>query len=89
MGQQGQQCAPAKSKVVAGVLGILLGSLGIHNFYLGNTTRGIIQLLISLLSVGFLAWAVAIWGIVEGILILISKPGEAWHKDASGAELTD
>ena len=27
----------AKSKVAAGVLGILLGALGIHNFYLGYT----------------------------------------------------
>ena len=31
-----------KSKMAAGLLGIFLGALGIHNFYLGNSNRGII-----------------------------------------------
>ena len=35
---------PQKSKMAAGLLGIFLGGWGIHNFYLGNTTRGIIQI---------------------------------------------
>ena len=83
-GQVGQ-----KSKIVAGILGILLGGLGIHNFYLGFTKKAVIQLLITVLSVGFLSWVSAIWGLVEGIFILISKPGEQWHRDAAGYELTD
>ena len=29
-----------KEKLVAGLLGILLGSLGIHKFYLGYTKEG-------------------------------------------------
>ncbi len=33
----------AKSRTVAGVLGIVLGSLGVHKFYLGNTVPGIIH----------------------------------------------
>ena len=37
--------ADAKSKLAAGLLGILLGSLGIHNFYLGYTGKGVAQLL--------------------------------------------
>lgn len=78
-----------KSKIAAGVLGILLGGLGIHNFYLGFTGKAIAQLLITLLSVGFLSWVSAIWGLVEGILILVSKPGEKWHKDSAGLELRD
>lgn len=78
-----------KSKIVAGILGILLGALGIHNFYLGKTKLAVIQLLISVLSLGLLAGAVAIWGLVEGILILVSKPGTEWHKDAQGNELSD
>lgn len=78
-----------KSKIAAGILGILLGGLGIHNFYLGFTGKGIAQLLITLLSVGFLSWVSAIWGLVEGILILVSKPGEKWHKDSAGIELRD
>lgn len=78
-----------KSKIAAGVLGILLGGFGIHNFYLGFNGKAIAQLLITLLSVGFLSWISAIWGLVEGILILVSKPGEQWHKDAEGLELRD
>jgi hypothetical protein len=30
-----------------------------------------------------------IWGFVEGILILLSKPGSSWHQDANGVELAD
>lgn len=74
-----------KSKVVAGILGILLGSIGIHNFYLGKTGRGIIQIVVTVVTFGF----GGIWGFVEGILILVSKPGTPWHQDAAGVELTD
>ncbi|WP_435298694.1 TM2 domain-containing protein [Timonella sp. A28] len=81
--------APAKSKVVAGILGILLGTFGIHNFYLGHKGKAIAQLLITVLSVGFLAFVSGIWGLIEGILILISKPGTPWHQDAQGNELND
>ena len=59
-----------KSKVAAGILGILLGSLGVHNFYLGYTGKGVAQLLITLLTCGFGACVTSIWGLVEGILIL-------------------
>ena len=60
----------AKSKVVAGILGILLGCFGVHNFYLGYTSRGIAQVLISVLSCFILSPISAIWGLIEGILIL-------------------
>jgi len=60
----------AKSKVAAGVLGILLGSLGIHNFYLGYTGKGLAQLLITVLTCGYGACISWIWGLIEGILIL-------------------
>ena len=56
----------AKSKIAAGLLGIFLGGLGVHNFYLGNTTRGIIQIVVSIVTCGLGAW----WGIIEGIMIL-------------------
>ena len=36
-----------KSKLVAGLLGIFLGGLGIHNFYLGYTGKGVAQILLS------------------------------------------
>ena len=59
-----------KSKIAAGILGILLGSLGVHNFYLGYTGKAVAQLLISLLSCGILAFVSGIWGLIEGIMIL-------------------
>lgn len=78
-----------KSKVAAGILGILLGTLGIHNFYLGKTGVGLVQLLITVLSFGFLSWVSTIWGIIEGVFILTSTPGTQWHRDGKGMELLD
>lgn len=65
-----------KQKVVAGILGILLGGLGIHHFYLGSTMAGVVLLAVSLLSCGFLAVISSIIGIVEGIMILIMPDPE-------------
>ncbi|MBE6482282.1 MAG: TM2 domain-containing protein [Actinomyces ruminicola] len=78
-----------KSKVAAGLLGIFLGSLGVHNFYLGHTGKAVAQLLITLLSLGFLAFVSAIWGLVEGIIILTATPGaQPWGVDAKGVPLS-
>lgn len=62
-----------KSKLAAGLLGIFLGGLGIHNFYLGYTGKAIVQLLLG--TVGILACGIgpaasSIWGLIEGIFIL-------------------
>lgn len=62
-------------KMVAGILAILLGGLGIHKFYLGYTMAGLIMILVSILSLGFLAWIMSIIGIVEGIIYL-TKPND-------------
>lgn len=80
--------APAgqqKSKVAAGVLGILLGGLGIHNFYLGYTGKGLAQLLITLLTCGVGGVVSGIWGLVEGIMILTGSI----NTDANGFALKD
>ena len=39
-----------KSRMAAGLLAILLGVLGVHNFYLGFTSRGVVQLVVSLVG---------------------------------------
>lgn len=66
----------AEKKMVAGILGILLGSLGIHKFYLGYQKEGIIMLLVSVLSCGFIAPIISIIGIVEGIMYLTKSDEE-------------
>ncbi len=75
----------SKSRLVIGLVGIFLGTLGIHNFILGHTSRGLAQLLISLLTCGIGAIAVEIWALIESIQILT---GEVTH-DAHGNPLTD
>lgn len=74
-----------KSKVGAGIMGILLGALGVHNFYLGYTGKAVAQLLITILSCGCLAPVSGIWGLIEGILILTGDI----NKDANGNDLKD
>ena len=77
--------ATQKSKVAAGVLGILLGGFGVHNFYLGFTGKAIAQLLITVLSCGILSEVSWIWGLVEGIMILTGNS----KTDAKGIPLRD
>ena len=79
-----------KSKVAAGILALFLGTLGIHNFYLGYTGKGLFQLLGTLFSCGFLIIPIAIWSIIEGILLLTAHPGEPpWGIDADGMPLSN
>ena len=68
------QPAGAEKKIVAGVFGIVLGSLGIHKFILGYTKEGIIMLVITLLvgtvTFGMGAGIVGLIGLIEGIIYL-------------------
>lgn len=76
------QAVPAqegKSKLVAGLLGIFLGAWGIHNFYLGNTGRGIAQIIVTIVTCGM----GGLWGLIEGILILTGSI----NTDANGRPL--
>ena len=64
--------AGAKSKVVAGLLGIFLGGLGIHKFYLGYTKEGVIQLIVSVVTCG----VGSLIGLIEGIIYLTKSDEE-------------
>ena len=76
-----------KSKLCAGLLGIFLGTFGVHNFYLGYTGKAVTQLLVALLggivTCGIATVAVEIWGLVEGIMILSGSI----NTDANGIPL--
>lgn len=65
------KAAGAEKKVVAGILGILLGGLGIHKFYLGYTKEGVIQILLM-----FLCGLGSLIGLVEGIMYLTKSDEE-------------
>ena len=75
----------AKSKLAAGLLAIFLGCFGVHNFYLGNTGKAVAQLLITVLSCFVLSVVSAVWGLIEGILILTGSI----NTDANGNPLRD
>lgn len=74
-----QQRGPGKSRIAAGLLGIFLGCLGVHNFFLGYTGKALAQLLITVLSFGTLGVVSAVWGLVEGILILTGSISQDGH----------
>lgn len=59
-----------KSRGVAALLAIFLGSFGAHYFYIGKSTPGVVFLLVSLFSCGFFAWIVAIIALIQGIKML-------------------
>ena len=69
-----QQINSPKNKLATGLFAILFGSLGIHKFYLGYTSTGVIMLLItilgSIISFGLAAIVMSIIGVIEGILYL-------------------
>lgn len=66
----------ADKKVLAGILGIVVGAFGVHKFVLGYTTEGIIMLLITVVSCGILAIVPSVIGIVEGIIYLTKSDEE-------------
>ena len=78
----------SKSKVIAGLLGILLGCYGAHNFYLGYNKKAIIQIILTLgglVFCGIPTIASVIWGIIEGIQYLTGSK----KTDAKGNPLKD
>ena len=71
-------------RIMAGVVAILFGSLGIHKFILGYQKEGIIMLVVSFLSLGFLLALVALVGIVEGIIYLRQSDEEFFKTYQAG-----
>ena len=53
-------------KIIAGILGILVGGFGVHKFVLGYTTEGLIQIAITFVTCGI----GSLIGLIEGIIYL-------------------
>lgn len=62
-----------KSRGVAALLAFFLGCFGVHYFYLGKNTAGVIFLLVSFLSCGILATVIEILSIISGVLMLTAS----------------
>ncbi len=61
------------TKMTAGLLGLFGGGLGLHKFYLGKTTPGILNLLLCCVGLGVI-------GTIEGVIYL-TKSEEDFYKD--------
>lgn len=66
---------PENKKIVAGILAILVGALGVHKFILGYTQEGVLQIIISLLTCGL----GGIIPFIEGIIYL-TKTDEEFYQ---------
>ena len=62
-------------KMIAGILAILIGSLGIHKFILGYNKEGIIQIILTFVTRGF----AGIIGLIEGIIYLTKSDEEFYN----------
>ena len=80
-GQQTPVMYSWRNRWVAGILGVLLGPLGVHRFYLGFAGIGVLQILATVLTgVG------ALWGLIEGVLCLV---GATLTHDVDGLPLRE
>lgn len=72
-----------KQWIVAVLLAFFLGTLGIHNFYLGYTTKGIIQLVLTITVIGI--FVSGPWALIDFIMLLMRSGSYA--TDAQGQPL--
>lgn len=74
-----------KSRLAVGLLALVFGSIGIHNFYLGNKSRAYAQLILTLVSFftcGITAIVSMVWAFVEAIQIFSGTINhDAWGNE--------
>lgn len=91
-GATGTGVTGEKSKLVAGLLAIFLGHIGLHEFYLGEKQKGLYKIIASVISavlvvfvgIGFIGFvAIWVWNIIDAVKIFQGKV-----TDADGNELS-
>lgn len=79
-------------KIIAGILGIIFGGLGIHKFILGYNKEGgillgatLIGILLSCVGIGVLfVWIPGVIGFIEGIIYLTKSDAEFYNTYQAG-----
>jgi Predicted membrane protein len=70
----------SNKKLAAGLLGIFLGSFGVHKFVLGYNNAGIIMLVVSIaggvVTCGAASFVMGVIGLIEGVIYLTKTPEE-------------
>lgn len=72
-----------KNRIVAALLAFVFGGIGIHKFYLGKTTAGVLMLLggtIGWITFGFVPALVYLIAFLEFIIYLLKTDGD-FHRD--------
>ncbi|MBU0631989.1 TM2 domain-containing protein [bacterium] len=68
-----------KSKVVAGILALFLGAFGVHKFYLGCTTAGVIMLAVwflGLILVGIPSLIIGLIAFIEALIYFFKSDAD-------------
>ena len=79
-------------KILAGILGIVLGAFGVHKFILGYNKEGgillgitLVGILLTCLGVGiFMIWISQLIGLIEGIIYLTKSDEEFYNTYQAG-----
>lgn len=58
------------NKTTFGILTILFGSYGVHNFIQGDAKTGILKIVLAFVTCGIIGFINAIFGIILGIKVL-------------------
>jgi TM2 domain-containing membrane protein YozV len=66
---------PRKNRTAFLVLGLLLGAFGAHSFYAGSTKKGLVQLAITVLTLGMAGVMVWIWAVIDICTITTDHDG--------------
>ena len=80
-GQPISDSGEAKERIAYIAFAIVLGFLGVHNFYAGYIKRGVLQLLITVMSLGILFFIPAIWAFIEAFTVKKDAQGIPFSKD--------
>ncbi|MDO5472156.1 MAG: NINE protein [Akkermansia sp.] len=68
-----------KSRLAYILLALFLGGLGIHNFYAGYKGKAIAQLLITVVSLGYLSIISGIWALVDIFIVKQDADGTPFN----------